>query len=204
MSIILYNFTFHIGIYRGLCCPHFPAASASLHSIGLFSSRGPSGSMRPGSTPRLFPFRPSCRAAFGGPRPMSRPGVRRRCGPPGRAFLLSGLKIGRLRDVLHTNFFLNHRGRRVRFYAFAGVEPRPAVRCVLNRWRGAVEPRPPVWPAPVLRCVGIWARAFGIASPSLATYVNGGNASRSSVRCGYSAPQPPKNFKRIWAAGQAK
>lgn len=36
------------------------------------------------------------------------------------------------------------------------VEPRPAVRCGLNRWRGAVKPRPPVWPAPVVRCVGIW------------------------------------------------
>lgn len=76
---------------------NFPAASASRLFIGVFSSRGPSGSMRPGSTPRRFTFRQSCRAAFGGPRPLSRPGVRRRCGPPGRAFLLSGLKIGRLR-----------------------------------------------------------------------------------------------------------
>ena len=58
--------------------------------------------------------------------------------------------------VTHKFFFLVHRGRRVRFYAGAGFEPRPAVRCVLNRWRGAVEPRPPVWPAPVFRCVGIW------------------------------------------------
>lgn len=173
--------------------------------IGIFSSRGPSGSMRPGSTPRRCPLRQSCRAAFGGPRPLSRPGVRRRCGPPGRAFLLSGLKIGRLRNVLHTNyFFRNPRGRRVRFYAVSGVEPRPAVRCRLNSWRGAVEPRPPVWPAPVVRCVGIWGAGLRIASPSLAMYANGGNASRSSVRCGYSAPQPPKNFKRIWAAGQAK
>ena len=113
--------------------------------------------MRPGSTPRLFTFRPSCRAAFGGPRPLSRPGIRRRCGPPGRAFLLSGLKIGRLRNVLHTNSFCwNHRGPHVRFYAGAGVEPRPAVRCGFHRWRGAVKPRPPVWPAPVVRCVGIW------------------------------------------------
>ena len=85
------------------------------------------------------------------------PGYSRPCGPPCRAFQLSGLKIGRLRNVLHTNsFFRNHRGRRVRFYAGAGVEPRPAVRCGLDRWRGAVEPRPPVWPAPVLRCAGIW------------------------------------------------
>lgn len=53
-------------------------------------------------------------------------------------------------------FFRNHRGRRVRFYAGAGVEPLPAVRCGLNRWRGAVKPRPPVWPAPFVRCVGIW------------------------------------------------
>jgi hypothetical protein len=60
------------------------------------------------------------------------------------------------RCVTHKFFFWNHRGRRVRFYAVAGVEPRPAVRCGLNRWRGAVEPRPPVWPAPVVRCVGIW------------------------------------------------
>ena len=132
-----------------------PLASASLRSIGVFSSRGPSGSMLPVSTPRRFPFRPSCRAAFGGPLSISRPGVRRRCGPPGRARLLSGLKISRLRNVLHTNFFLNHRVRRVHFYAVAGVEPHPAVRCGLNRWRGAVEPRPPVWPAPVFRCVGI-------------------------------------------------
>ena len=58
--------------------------------------------------------------------------------------------------VTHKFFFLNHRGRRVRFYAGAGVEPRPAVRCGLDRWRGAVEPRPPVWPAPFVRCVGIW------------------------------------------------
>lgn len=81
------------------------AASASRLFIGIFSSRGPSGSMRPGSTPRRCPFRPSCRAAFGGPRPLSRPGVRRRCGPPGSALLLSGLKISRLRNVLHTIFF---------------------------------------------------------------------------------------------------
>lgn len=58
--------------------------------------------------------------------------------------------------VTHKFFFLNHRGRRVRFYAGAVVEPRPAVRCGFHRSRGAVEPRPPVWPAPVLRCVGIW------------------------------------------------
>lgn len=31
-----------------------------------------------------------------------------------------------------------------------GVEPRPAVRCGSNRSRGAVEPRPPVWAAPVV------------------------------------------------------
>ena len=170
LSIILYNFIFQIGIYADnffnlyflqllpvLFCPQFSSASASRHSIGVFSSRGPSGSMRPGSTPRRCPFRPSCRAAFGGPRPLSRPGVRRRCGPPGRAFLLSGLKIGRLRNVLHTNSFCwNHRGRRVRFSPGSGVEPRPAVRCGFHRSRGAVEPRPPVWPAPVVRCVGIW------------------------------------------------
>lgn len=140
----------------GLCCPQLYAASASRHSIGIFSSRGPSVSMRPGSTPRRFTFRPSCRAAFGGPRPLSRPGVRRRCGPPGRAFLLSGLKIGRLRTCYTQIFFLDYRGRRVRFYAGAGVEPRPAVRCGFHRSRGAVEPLPPVWPAPVVRCVGIW------------------------------------------------
>lgn len=134
-----------------------PAASASRLFIGIFSSRGPSGSMRPGSTPRLFTFRPSFRAAFGGHRPLSRPGVRRRCGPPGRARRLSGLKIGRLRNVLHTNSFCwNHRGRRVRFYAYAEVEPRPAVRCGFHRSRGAIKPHTPVWPAPVFRCVGIW------------------------------------------------
>ena len=87
-----------------------------------------------------------CRAqVFGGvvARPVARPVV--------------GLENRPASHVLHTNyFFRNHRGRRVRFYAGAGVEPRPAVRCGLNRWRGAVEPRPPVWPAPVLRCVGIW------------------------------------------------
>lgn len=140
-----------------LCCPQFSSASASRRSIGVFSSRGPSGSMRPGSTPRRFPFRPSFRAAFGGPRPLSRQGVRRRCGTPGRAFQLSGLKIGRLRTCYtQILFFQNHRGRRVRVYAVSGVEPRPAVRCGLNRWRGAFRPRPPVWPAPVVRCVGIW------------------------------------------------
>ena len=82
---------------------------------------------------------------FGGvvARPVARPVV--------------GLENRPASHVLHTNyFFRNHRGRRVRFYAGAGVEPRPAVRCGLNRWRGAVEPRPPVWPAPVVRCVGIW------------------------------------------------
>lgn len=159
-----------ITLFVVLCCPKFARASASRHSIGIFSSRGPSGSMRPGSTPRRFTFRPSCRAAFGGPRPMSRPDIWRRCGPPGRAFLLSGLKIGRLRNVLHTNSFFsrNHRGRRVRFYAGAGIEPRPAVRCGLNRWRGAARPRPPVWPAPVFVVWEFGARAFGIASPSLA------------------------------------
>lgn len=146
-----------ITLFVVLCCPQFARASASRHSIGIFSSRGPSGSMRPGSTPRRFTFRPSCRAAFGGPRPMSRPDIWRRCGPPGRAFQLSGLKIGRLRNVLHTNYFFRaHRGRRVLFSTGSGVEPRPAVRCGLNRWRGAVKPRPPVWPAPVVRCVGIW------------------------------------------------
>lgn len=146
-----------ITLFVVLRCPHLAAASASRLFIGIFSSRGPSGSMRPGSTPRRLPFRPSCRAAFGGPRPLSRPGFRRRCGTPGRARLLSGLKIGRLRNVLHTNSFCwNHRGPRVRFFDVFGVEPRPAVRCGLNRWRGAVKPRPPVWPAPVLRCVGIW------------------------------------------------
>lgn len=58
--------------------------------------------------------------------------------------------------VTHKLFLLDHRGRRVRFYAVVAFEPRPAVRCGFHRWRGAVEPRPPVWPAPVLRCVGIW------------------------------------------------
>lgn len=29
------------------------------------------------------------------------------------------------------------------------VEPRPPVRCVLDRWRVWVEPRPAVWPAPM-------------------------------------------------------
>lgn len=59
--------------------------------------------------------------------------------------------------VLHTNYFFQaHRGRRVLFSTGSGVEPRPAVRCGLDRWRGAVKPRPPVWPAPVVRCVGIW------------------------------------------------
>ena len=68
-----------------------------------------------------------------------------------------GLENKPASHVLHTNsFFLNHRGRRVRFYAGAGVEPRPAVRCEFHRWRGVARPRPPVWPAPVLRCVGIW------------------------------------------------
>lgn len=85
------------------------------------------------------------------------PGYSRPCGPPCRAFQLSGLKIGRLRNVLHTNSFCwNHRGRRVRFYAGSGVGPRPAVRCGFHRWRGVARPRPPVWPAPVVRCVGIW------------------------------------------------
>lgn len=107
--------------------------------------------------------------------------------------------------VLHTNsFFRNHRGRRVRFLTGSGVEPRPAVRCGLIRSLGAVKPRPPVWPAPVVSSVGIWGAGLRIASRSLAMYANGGNASRSSVRCGYSAPQPPKNQKGIWAAGQAK
>lgn len=155
--------------------------------------------MRPGSTPRRYTFRPSCRAAFGGPCPLSRPGIRRRCGPPGRAFLFSGLKIGRLRNVLHTSYFLDHRGRRVRFYPVAVAEPRPAVRCVWNRSRGAVKPRPPVWPAPVGSSVGIWGAVLRIASPSLATYANGGNASRFG--CGalclppvgpQSAPYPQK------------
>lgn len=68
-----------------------------------------------------------------------------------------GLENKPASHVLHTNsFFLNHRGPRVRFYVGAGVEPRPAVRCGFHRSRGAVKPRPPVWPAPVLRCVGIW------------------------------------------------
>lgn len=56
--------------------------------------------------------------------------------------------------VTHKFFLLDNRGRRVRFSPGSGVEPRPAVRCGLNRWRGAVKPRPPVWPAPVVRCVG--------------------------------------------------
>ena len=148
---------YFLRLLPALTCPQFASADVSRLFIGIFSSRGPSGSMRPGSTPRRFTFRPSCRAAFGVPRPLSRPGFRRRCGPPGRAFLLSGLKIGRLRNVLHINSFCwDHRGRRVRFCAGAGVEPRPAVRCGFHRSRGAVEPRPPVWPAPVVRCVGIW------------------------------------------------
>ena len=130
--------------------------AASRLFIGIFSSRGHSRSMRPGSTPRLFPFRPSCRAAFGGPLSTSRLGVRRRCGPPGRAFLFSGLKISRLRNVLHTSFFLESSRAARPLLALIGVEPRPAVRCGWNRSRGAVKPRPPVWPAPVFRCVGIW------------------------------------------------
>ena len=97
--------------------------------------------------------------------------------------------------VTHKFFFLVLRGRSVRFYAVAGVEPRPAVRCGLNRWRGAVEPRPPVWPAPVFGCVGIWGAGLRIASPSLAMYANGGNASRFGSGGGYSAPQPPKISK---------
>lgn len=148
---------------------NLPAASASRLFIGIFSSRGPSGSMRPGSTPRRFTFRQSCRAAFGGPRPLSRPGVRRRCGPPGRAFLLSGLKISRLRNVLHTNYFcwiiaggasasmqLSRLNRARRFGAGFIVG---GVRLNLARRYG---PR---------RFFVVWefgARAFGIASPSLA------------------------------------
>lgn len=161
--------------------------------------------MRPGSTPRRFTFRPSCRAAFGGPRQLSRPGFRRRCGPPGRAFQLSGLKIGRLRNVLHTNSFC---------WIIAGGASASMPVPGLNRDRrfGAgfivrgVRSNLARRYGPRLLFV-VWefgARAFGIASPSLAVQVNGGNASRSSVWCGYSAPQPPKNFKRIWAAGQAK
>lgn len=99
-----------------LLCPKLCRASITCHSIGVFSSRVPSGSMRPRSTPRRFPFCPSCRAAYGGPRPRSRPVLRRRCGPPGRAFLLSGLKIGRLRTFYTQIIILNIRG-------FSSFEP---------------------------------------------------------------------------------
>jgi hypothetical protein len=58
--------------------------------------------------------------------------------------------------VTHKFFLLESSRAARRLLALFQVEPRPAVRCGLNRWRGAVEPRPPVWPAPVVRCVGIW------------------------------------------------
>ena len=108
------------------------------------------------------------------------------------------------RRVTHKLFFLDHRGRRVRFSPGSGLNrDRRFGACGIVR--GYVLNLARRYGPRLLRfCVGIWARAFGIASPSLALYVNGGNASRSSVWCGYSAPQPPKNFKRIWAAGQAK
>lgn len=187
-----------------LRCPQFASAAASRLFIGVFSSRVHSGSMRPGSWQQRPPFvRSSSRARA---RPVHcRARIFAAMWPARSRVPVVGLENRPAPHVLHTNsFFLNNRGWRVRFLTGSGVEPRPAVRCGFHRWRGAVKPRPPVWPAPVVRCVGNWGAGLRIASPSLAMYANGGNASRSSVRCGYSAPQPPKNFKRIWAAGQAK
>lgn len=44
--------------------------------------------------------------------------------------------------VTHKFFFGNHRGRRVRFLTGSWVEPRPAVRCGLNRSRGCGQTSP--------------------------------------------------------------
>lgn len=52
----------------------------------------------------------------------------------------------RWRGHLHITFFWNRGGR---FFAFSRVEPRPAVRCGLNRSRAASEPRPPGGARPV-------------------------------------------------------
>lgn len=159
--------------------------------------------MRPGSTPRRCPFRPSCRAAFGGPRPLSRPGVWRRCGPPGRAPFV-GLENKPAPHVLHTNyFFQNHRGQRVRIYAVSGVEPRPPVRCGLNRWRGGLNLARRCGPRLLFVVWEFGARALRIASPSLAPYANGGNASRFGRGGGYRAPPAPQNLIKILGGWQS-
>lgn len=188
-----------------LRCPQFSSASASRLFIGIFSSRGPSGSMRPGSWPQRPPFARSSSRARARPvhcRAMAFAAM----WPAWSRGPVVGLENRPASQVLHTNsFFWNHRGRRVRFSPGSGVEPRPAVRCGVVSfagWRSNLARR--CGPRLLFVVWGIGARALGIASPSLAMYANGGNASRSSVRCGYSAPQPPKNSKRNWAAGQAK
>ena len=126
--------------------------------------------------------------------------------PACRAFLSCGQILTRLRIVLHTKYFLCClQFFRVRSWASSPGRTAPAGSVRVSSLAGVGRTSPGgMARACMLYVWEFGARAFGIASPSLALYVNGGNASRSSVRCGYSAPQPPKNFKRIWAAGQAK
>lgn len=126
-------------------------AAASLHLSGRKFGRVPFGFHAPRLNAAPLPVPPVLSGRFRRP-PLN---VSPRCSAalwPARSRVpFIGPNFGPASQrVTHKLFFLRCLHFRAAVTGHCSqVEPRPPVRCVLNRLRVWVEPRPAVWPAPV-------------------------------------------------------